>query len=45
MKISKVLAMDYLAIGRRVYEDFKSYVNETNAHALEEVLKMQKNKA
>ena len=33
-----------LECGRRVYEDFKSYVNETNAHALEEVLKMQNKK-
>lgn len=42
MKITKVLAMDYRAIGRRVYEDFKQYVTETNEKALEEVLKHTK---
>ena len=38
-KIEKVLAMDYRAIGRKVYEEFKEYVTETNEHALEEFLK------
>lgn len=42
IKLNKVLAMDYLAIGRKVYEDFKAYVTETNAHALEEVVKNTK---
>ena len=42
MKLGKVLAMDYLAIGRKVYEDFRRYVTETNAHALEEVVKNTK---
>ena len=37
MKIAKVLAMDYRAIGRSVYDDFKRYVTETNQHALEEL--------
>lgn len=37
-KIKKVLAMDYRAIGRRVMEDFKTYVEQTNAHTLEELL-------
>ena len=41
-KIKKVLAMDYRAIGRKVYEDFKEYVTETNEHALDEVLKHTK---
>ena len=41
-KLGKVLAMDYLAIGQRVYESFKQYVTETNEHALEEVLKQTK---
>ncbi len=41
-KIEKVLSMDYLAIGRKVYEEFKLYVTESNEHALEEVLKNTK---
>lgn len=41
-KIKKVLAMDYRAIGRKVYEEFKEYVTETNEHALDEVLKHTK---
>ena len=41
-KLKKVLAMDYLAIGRKVYEDFKQYVTETNEHALDEILKTTK---
>ncbi|MBE7089058.1 MAG: hypothetical protein E7370_06070 [Clostridiales bacterium] len=39
MKVAKVLAMDYRAIGRKVYEDFKRYVTETNEHNLEEISK------
>lgn len=39
IKIKKVLAMDYRAIGRKVYEEFKKYVTKTNEHALDEVLK------
>ena len=35
MKISKVLAMDYHAIGRKVYADFRQYVTETNDLTLE----------
>ena len=42
MKTAKVLAMDYRAIGRQVYEKFKQYVTETNEHALEEVLRHTK---
>lgn len=41
-KIQKVLAMNYRAIGKKVYEDFKRYVTETNEHALDEVLKNSK---
>ena len=41
-KIKKVLGMDYRAIGAKVYADFKQYVTETNAAALEEVLKHTK---
>jgi len=43
-KITKVLNMDYRAIGRRVYEDFKKYVTETNEHNLEEISKNTKAK-
>ena len=42
MKIAKVLAMDYRAIGRKIYEDFKCYVTECNEHSLDEVLKNTK---
>ena len=41
-KLKKVLAMDYLSIGRKVYEDFKQYVTETNENALDEILKNTK---
>ena len=41
-KIKKVLAMDYLSIGRKVYTDFKQYVTETNEHALDEILQNTK---
>ena len=44
-KIKKVLAMDYRAIGRKVYEDFKRYVTETNEHNLEEISKSTKVKS
>ena len=42
IKVAKVLAMDYRAIGRKVYENFKRYVTETNERALDEVLKHTK---
>ena len=38
MTVAKVLAMDYRAIARQVYDKFKEYVTETNEHALDEVL-------
>ncbi len=41
-KLAKVLAMDYRAIGRKVYGAFKKYVTETNEQALEEVLSYTK---
>ena len=41
-KIKKVLSMDYLSIGRKVYANFKQYVTETNEHALDEILKNTK---
>jgi AcrR family transcriptional regulator len=41
-KIAKVLAMDYRAIGIKVYEDFKQYVTEANENALDEILKITK---
>ncbi|MBE6633943.1 MAG: TetR/AcrR family transcriptional regulator [Ruminococcaceae bacterium] len=37
IKVAKVLAMDYRAIGRKVYENFKRYVTETNEHNLEKM--------
>ena len=43
-KIAKVLAMDYRAIGRKVYADFKQYVTETNEQALDEIEKNAKRK-
>ena len=45
MKVAKVLAMDYRAIGRKVYADFKRYVTETNEHNLEEITKNTKAKS
>lgn len=41
-KLEKVLAMDYRAIARRIYGDFKKYVTETNEHTLDEILKNTK---
>ena len=41
-KLAKVLAMDYRAIGRKVYGAIKKYVTETNEQALEEVLSYTK---
>ncbi len=38
IKVKKVLAMDYRAIGRRVLTDFKQYVSETNEKAIEDLL-------
>ena len=42
MKLEKVLTMNYRAIARQVYDNFKEYVTETNEHALDEVLKHTK---
>ncbi len=39
MKVAKVFAMDYREIGRKVYENFKKYVTETNEQNLEEISK------
>lgn len=38
MKTQKVLAMDYRALGRRVFVDFKQYVNDANEKAIEDLL-------
>ena len=38
MKVQKVLAMDYRAIGRRVLEDFYSYVSKANEKAITDLL-------
>lgn len=37
-KIEKVLAMDYLAIGKQLLADFKAYTREENARAIDEML-------
>ena len=37
MKIDKVLAMDYRAIGKRILSEFIEYIEEINEHALEEL--------
>lgn len=37
MKVAKVISMDYRAVGRGVYEDFKKYVTEINEHNLEQM--------
>uniref|UniRef100_UPI0040572EFF hypothetical protein n=1 Tax=Alistipes sp. TaxID=1872444 RepID=UPI0040572EFF len=38
IKITKVLAMDYRAIGHSVLERFRKYVTEINENAIEEVM-------
>lgn len=38
IKISKVLVMDHHALGKRVLEDFKQYVEETTEQAFEDLL-------
>ena len=40
MKIQRVLEMDYRALGRRILQDFKDYVEETNENAFEELLRI-----
>ena len=42
MKIAKVLAMDYRAIGKQVYADFRRYVTEANEQALDELMRHTK---
>lgn len=37
-KIDRVLSLDYKKIGRRVLQEFKQYVNETNEYALIQLL-------
>lgn len=38
LKISKILALDYRALGRTVLNDFRAFVAETNEHAFEQLL-------
>ena len=40
-KIEKVLAMDYRAVGKRILNDFKKYVEETNENNFESLFKKQ----
>lgn len=37
-KVEKVLAMDYRAIGKKLFDDFKEYVREENEKAVEHLL-------
>jgi AcrR family transcriptional regulator len=37
-KIQKVLAMDYRAVGKKLLEDFKEYVNQKNMRAIDNML-------
>ena len=43
-KIDKVLAMDYLSIGKKVLEAFITYTEQATEAALEEVLKTKTRK-
>ncbi len=36
-KIKKVLSMDYRSIGRRIFKEFKQYINDVNEQAFEEL--------
>ena len=38
IKTQKVLAMDYRSLGRRVFANFKQYVNDANEKAIEDLL-------
>ena len=38
MKIEKVLAMDYRSLGKRIFKEFREYVEHTNEQAYEELL-------
>ena len=38
VKISKVLSLDYLVLGRRILEQFKDYVDQTNEQTFEMLL-------
>lgn len=38
LKIGKVLSLDYLAMGRRVLDQFKDFVDQTNEHTFEMLL-------
>ncbi len=37
-KIEKVLAMDYRSLGKRIFKEFKEYIEQTNAQAFNELL-------
>lgn len=43
MKIEKVLAMDYRALGRRIFAEFKEYIEKVNAQNLKKAIR-KKNK-
>ena len=37
-KIEKVQAMDYRSIGKRIFKEFKEYVEQTNEQAFNELI-------
>ncbi len=39
IKIEKVQAMDYRSIGKRIFKEFKEYVEQTNEQAFDELVK------
>jgi AcrR family transcriptional regulator len=43
-KIAKILAMDYKAIGRQIYDNFKNFAEETTENAIEEKINSIRNK-
>lgn len=43
-KIAKILAMDYKSIGKKVYDNFKKYAEETTENAIEEKINSIRNK-
>ena len=38
MKIEKVLSMDYRKIGKRIFKEFRQYIEEVNENAFEELM-------
>ena len=38
-KLEKVRAMDYHATGKRIFKEFREYVDQTNEQAFDELIK------